>query len=398
MDRIQDAVIVGAARTPVGRFFGGLAGFAAPELGGFAIREAIRRSGVKPEEIDEVIMGNVLSGGVGQAPARQAAIAGGVPPEAGALTVNKVCGSGLKAVMLATQAIRLGDAKVVVAGGMESMSRAPFYSYDMRGGRKMGDVTLVDGMIRDGLWCPFKNWHMGSAAELTSDRSKITREEQDQFAYQSQMKAVAAIKEGRFKDEIVPVEVPQGKGKPPVTCDTDEGPRADTTLEGLAKLKPAFKADGTVTAGNAPSVNDGGAAVVVMSAAEASKRGMKPLARVVAYATAGTAPELLFYAPVAAVRRLMEQMNVGIGHFDLIEANEAFSVQALADGRELGWDWNRVNVNGGAVALGHPIGASGARILTTLLYAMKNRGAKTGLATLCLGGGNAVAMAVEAVS
>jgi acetyl-CoA C-acetyltransferase len=396
MEKLHDVVIVSGARTPVGRFLGGLSSFSASQLGAIAIKEALRRAQVDPKDVDDVIMGNVVPAGMGQAPARQAGIAAGIPPEVGALTINKVCGSGLMSVMLAAQAIKLGEARVVVAGGMESMSQCPHYSYDIRNGRKMGDVTLVDGMIKDGLWCAFKNWHMGSAAELTAQRSQISREEQDKYALASHQKAVAAIREGRFKEEIVPVEVPQRKGAP-VVVDTDEGPRADTTLESLAALKPAFQKDGTVTAGNAPSVNDGGAAVVVMSADEAARRGLAPMARVVDSTWAATPPEMLFYAPVAAVRKLMDRMKVKIDHFDLIEANEAFSVQALADGKELGWDWARVNVNGGAVALGHPIGASGARVLVTLLHAMKQRGAKRGLATLCLGGGEAVAMAVERI-
>jgi acetyl-CoA C-acetyltransferase len=395
MDK-NDVVILSAARTAVGKFLGGLSTTPAPKLGAVAIQAALERAKVAPGEVDEVIMGNVLSAGVGQAPPRQAALGAGVAPEAGCLTVNKVCGSGLKSVMLAAQALRLGDSTMVVAGGMENMSAAPYLSFDQRTGKRMGNAELVDSMIHDGLWCAAKNWHMGSAAELTAQRSKISREEQDRFAAESHRKAVAAIEAGRFKTEIVPVEVPQRKGDP-LVMKIDEGPRADTSVETLAKLRPAFQKDGTVTAGNAPGVNDGAAAVVVTTAGEAERRGVKPMARVVSYAVAGTPPELLFYAPIGAVRKLMEKMNVGIGHFDLIEMNEAFSVQVLADGRELGIDWDRLNVNGGAVALGHPIGASGARVLVTLLHAMKDRGARTGLATLCLGGGNAVAMAVEAV-
>lgn len=394
MDKLHEVVIVGAARTPVGKFQGGLSTVPAPRLGAAAIRAALERARVEPGQVDEVIMGNVLAAGVGQAPARQAALGAGVPGEAGCLTVNKVCGSGLKAVMLGAQALRLGDAGVVVAGGMESMSLAPHLLYDLRTGRRMGDGRLVDSMVRDGLWCPFKDWHMGSAAELTAEKSGIGREEQDRYALRSHQKAVAAIREGRFKDEIVPVEVPQRKGDP-LRVETDEGPRADTSLETLAKLAPAFQKGGTVTAGNAPGVNDGAAAVVLTTAEEAARRKLAPLARITGYATGGTAPELLFYAPIVAVRKLLASMKVGMDHFDLLEVNEAFSVQVLADGKELGFDWDRVNVNGGAVALGHPIGASGARVLVTLLYAMQQRGAKRGLATLCLGGGNAVALAVE---
>jgi acetyl-CoA C-acetyltransferase len=392
----RDVVIASACRTAVGKFQGGLSSLPAPQLGAACIREAIRRAGIEADAVEEVIMGNVLTGGVGQAPARQAAHFGGVPDTVGAFTINKVCGSGLKAVMLAAQAIKAGDHDLIVAGGMESMSRAPFYLFGAREGFKMGHQQIVDGMIHDGLWDVYNNWHMGVAAELIASKFNVTREDQDRFAFDSQMKASAAIKAGKFVDEIVPVDIPQKKGDP-VRMATDEGPRADTTLEKLATLKPAFQKDGTVTAGNAPSVNDGASALVVCSADRAKQLGLKPMARITGYATGGTEPAMLFYAPVIAVRKLMEKMKVTIDHWDLIEANEAFSAQALVDGRELEWDWNRVNVNGGAVALGHPIGASGARVLTTLLYAMKDRGKKTGMATLCLGGGNAVALAVEAL-
>jgi acetyl-CoA C-acetyltransferase len=390
----REVVIVSACRTAIGRFQGGLAPLRAPEIGAVTVREAVKRAGIAPDAIEEVILGNVLQGGVGQAPARQAAHFGGIPDTVGSLTINKVCGSGLKAVMLAAQAIKAGDAEVVLAGGFESMSRAPYYLFGAREGFKMGHQQLVDGMIHDGLWDVYNNYHMGAAAEFIANKFKVTREDQDKFALASQQKAVAAMDAGKFKAEIVDVVLPQKKGDP-VVFNTDEGPRRDTTIEKLAALKPAFQKDGTVTAGNAPSVNDGASALVVMSAERAKALGAKPMARVTGYATGGTEPEMLFYAPVIAVRKLMKQMNVTIDHWDLIEANEAFSAQALVDGRELEWDFDRVNVNGGAVALGHPIGASGARVLTTLLYALKDRGRKTGMATLCLGGGNAVALAVE---
>jgi acetyl-CoA C-acetyltransferase len=392
----RDAVIVGAARTPIGNFLGTLSSFTAPQLGAKVIQEAVKRAGIDPQEVQEVIMGQVLQGGCGQAPARQAAIAAGIPPEAGALTINKVCGSGLKAVELAAQAIQLGDLDVVVAGGMESMSNAPYVVHGARTGFKFGHQKITDGMILDGLWDSFNDFHMGVAAELTAEKSGLAREELDQYAYESQMKAVKAIGEGKFKAEIVPVEVPQRKGDP-VIFDADETPRPKTTVETLCKLRPAFKKDGLLTAGNSPGLSDGAAAVVVMAREKAEQLGVKPLAAVRGYATGGTEPKWLFYAPVAAVNKLMAKLNMGIGDFELIEANEAFSAQALADGKELGWDWDRVNVHGGAIALGHPIGASGARVLVTLLYALMDRGKKTGLATLCLGGGNAVAMCVELV-
>ncbi len=386
-------VILSAVRTPIGRFLGGLAPLAAPRLGAVAIREAVARAGIAGADVDEGVMGNVVQGGVGQAPARQAALGAGLPGTVPAVTVNKVCGSGLKAVMLAAQAVKAGDAACVVAGGMESMSNAPFYLYGLRGGIKLGNQTMVDGVIRDGLWCSFGDVHMGSYAEYTARKACVTREEQDTFALESHRKAVAAEEQGRFRGEIVAVEVPDRKGT--VRVEKDESPRADTTLEALAKLKPAFEKDGTVTAGNAPGLNDGASALVVASLAFARERGLAPLARITAYATGGGEPKDLFFAPIVAVRNLMQKEGKAIGAYDLIEANEAFAVQALADGRALGWDWSRVNVNGGAVALGHPIGASGARVLTTLLYAMAARDAATGLATLCLGGGNAVALSVE---
>jgi acetyl-CoA C-acetyltransferase len=400
-DTSRQPVIVAAARTPIGRFLGGLAPLSAPQLGAIAIRAALERSGVDAADVEEVIMGNVIQGGVGQAPARQAAIKAGVPATVSALTVNKVCGSGLKAVMLAAQAIKAGDRQVIVAGGQESMSNAPFYNYGMRGGVKLGDQTLVDGMIRDGLWCSFCDVHMGGHAEYTAKKAGVTRRMQDEFAVQSHQKAVAAIEAGRFKDEIVRVEIPGRKG--PTVVDTDEGPRKDATVDSLGKLRPAFgdtktNADASalsVTAGNASSLNDGAAALVVTSEEYARAQGLTILARIDAYATGATEPQDLFFAPIRAVRNLMDKSGTTIGDFDLIEANEAFASQAIADGQGLEWDWNRVNVNGGAIALGHPIGASGARVLTTLLYAMKHRNAARGLATLCLGGGDAVALSVS---
>jgi acetyl-CoA C-acetyltransferase len=367
----------------------------APQLGALVVREAVRRAAVPDETVDEVILGNVLQGGEGQAPARQAAIHAGLPGTIPSLTVNKVCGSGLKAVMLAAQAVKAGDAQCIVAGGMESMSNAPFYVNGMRGGIKAGNQPLVDGMIHDGLWDSFSNQHMGNLAEYTARKAGVARADQDAFALASHQKAVAAIQACRFKAETVPVEI-AGK-KAATVVDKDEGPRADTSLEALAALKPSFEKDGSVTAGNAPGLNDGAAALVVTSLAFARAHGLAPLARITAYATGGGEPKDLFFAPIAAVQNLMKKAGTKIGDYDLIEANEAFAVQALADGRALGWDWDRVNVNGGAIALGHPIGASGARVLTTLLYAMRDRKARTGLATLCLGGGNAVALSVEAM-
>jgi acetyl-CoA C-acetyltransferase len=367
----------------------------APKLGALVIREAVRRAGVDAAAIDEVIMGNVLQGGVGQAPARQAAIHAGLPGTIPSLTVNKVCGSGLKAVMLAAQSIKAGDAQCVVAGGMESMSNAPHYVYGMRNGIKAGNSSLVDGMIHDGLWDSFSNQHMGNLAEYTAKKANVSRADQDRFALESHQKAVAAMQACHFKAETVAVEIPGKKG--PTVIDKDEGPRADTSLDALAALKPSFEKDGSVTPGNAPGLNDGASALVVTSLAFAQAHGLTPLARVTAYATGGGEPKDLFFAPIVAVQNLMQKAGTKIGDYGLIEANEAFAVQALADGRALGWDWQRVNVNGGAIALGHPIGASGARVLTTLLYAMRDRKQSTGLATLCLGGGNAVALSVEAM-
>jgi acetyl-CoA C-acetyltransferase len=397
-DLSRQPVIVAAARTPIGKFLGGLAPLSAPELGAVAIRAAVERSKVSADAIQEVIMGNVIQGGVGQAPARQAAIKAGVPETVSALTINKVCGSGLKAVMLAAQSIKAGDRDVIVAGGQESMSNAPYYIYGMRSGVKLGDQQLIDGMIRDGLWCSFCDVHMGRHAEYTAIKAGISRAQQDEFAVSSHRKAVAAQKNGKFSAEIVPVTIAGRKG--PTVVDTDEGPRADTTAESLAKLRPAFPGDDdpaklSVTAGNASSLNDGGAAVVVTSREFANAHGLEILAKITGYSTGATRPQDLFFAPITAVRNLMKKMNTKIDEYDLIEANEAFASQALADGNALGWDWDRVNVNGGAIALGHPIGASGARVLTTLLFAMRDRNARTGLATLCLGGGDAVAMSVE---
>ena len=400
-DKSRMPVIVSAARTPIGKFLGGLSSLTAPELGAIAIREAVQRSGVDPMKIEEVIMGQVIQGGTGQAPARQAALKAGIPATVSAMTINKVCGSGLKAVMLAAQSIKAGDKQVVVAGGQESMSNAPYYVYGMRNGVKLGDQKMIDGMIKDGLWCASCDVHMGSHAEYTARKGKVTREQQDQFAAQSHAKAVAAMEGGKFKSEIVAVEVPGKKG--PTVVDTDEGPRKDTNAEGLGKLKPAFPGKGdnsqlTVTAANASSLNDGASALVVTSEEFAETNGLDIMARISGYATGATEPQELFFAPIYAVQNLMKLTGKDIGDYDLIEANEAFASQSLADGSGLGWDWNRVNVNGGAIALGHPIGASGARVLTTLLYAMKDRGARTGLATLCLGGGDAVALSVERVS
>ncbi len=392
----KDAYIVSACRSAIGLLHGGLGNFTAPQLGALAIKEAVKRSGIDVNDVEEVIMGQVVQGGAGQAPARQAAIHGGIPPQAAALTINKVCGSGLKAVMLAAQSIKAGDQNVVVAGGMESMSNTPLVLFGAKTGVKFGHQKLIDIMISDGLWDSFNNFHMGSAAELTRKKANITREMQDEFSFNSHKKALAAQAAGKFDKEIFPIEIPQRKGDP-VIFNKDEGPRSGISVESLAKLKPAFEKDGTVTAGNAPGLNDGSAACVVVSGEYMTKKGLKPLAKVIDYAVAGTPPEDLFFSPIYAIEKLMKKMNVSIDHWDLIEANEAFAAQALADGQGLKWDWDRVNVNGGAVALGHPIGASGTRILTTLIYALKDRGLKKGLATLCLGGGNAVALAIEIV-
>ncbi len=396
MDTTRVPVIVGAVRTPIGRYLGALSSLSAPQLGGLAIRNAVRRSGVASDRIQEVIMGNVLQGGVGQAPARQAMLAAGLPASISAVTVNKVCGSGLKAVMLAAQAIRAGDADAIVAGGMESMSNAPHYVYGYRSGVKIGDQTLVDGMIRDGLWCATCNVHMGGHAEYTARKASVTRERQDAFAAESHRRAIAAQDAGKFRAETVPVEIPGKKG--PTIVEADEGPRRDTTSLTLATLKPAFGAKGetdlSVTAGNASTLNDGAAALVVVSEAFAKEQGLTVMARIDAYATGAVEPRDLFFAPIRAVGNLLAKEGTRISDYDLIEANEAFASQSLADGDALGWDPERVNVNGGAIALGHPIGASGARVLVTLLYALADRGGRRGLATLCLGGGDAVALSV----
>jgi acetyl-CoA C-acetyltransferase len=394
MSKDREAVIVGAARTAIGKFNGSLSAIPAPRLGAVAIRAALERARVAPERVEDVILGNVLTAGVGQAPARQAAIHGGIPPSVGAMTINKVCGSGLKAVALAAQAVRAGDASCLVAGGMENMSLAPYIAPGARNGYRLGDGKFVDSLVHDGLWDSFNDFHMGSTAELVARKYAISRGEQDEFAYRSHMKAAAAAKGGKFAEEIVAVEIPAKKGERTLFA-TDEAVRPDTSLEALGALKPAFEKDGTVTAGNAPGVNDGAAAVVVMSALAAEKGGAKPLARIVDYAVGGTEPKWVMMAPVDAVKKLLAKTGLAMKDFDLIELNEAFAVQALGVMREIGADPERTNVNGGAVALGHPIGCSGARILVTLLYAMKARGAKRGLAALCLGGGNAVAMAVE---
>ena len=391
---MRDTVIVAAVRTPTGKFLGGLKDFKATELGALAVREAVRRAGIDPASVDECIMGNVVSAGAGQAPARQAALNGGLSTSVGALTINKVCGSGLKAVMLATQGIALGDIDIAVTGGMESMSNCPYLLTRVREGLRMGDGTVIDSMIHDGLWDSFHNMHMGLTGEHVSETYKVTREQQDAYSVDSHRKAAHATKQGWFKDEILPVSIPQKKGDP-VVVDKDESIREDTTIESLGRLKPAFKKDGTVTAGNAPGVNDGAAAVVVMGADIAAKLNLTPIARVVGYATAGLEPKLVMMTPVEAVRKLNKKTGWKIEDADLIELNEAFAVQAVAVTRELGLDPARINVQGGAVALGHPIGASGARILTTLLYSLKRQGKKRGIATLCLGGGNGVAMAVE---
>ena len=386
-------VIVGAARTPTGRFLGNLASFTAPQLGAIAIKEAVRRSGIPVDAIDEVIMGNVVSAGIGQAPARQAAIFAELPDDIPAFTVNKVCGSGLKAVMLAAQSIRAGDEQAFVAGGMESMSNAPYLLKQARTGYRMGNGAIIDAVVNDGIWCAFEDIHMGNEAEIIAEKFCVTRDEQDQFALQSHQRAAAATAAGRFKEEIVPIEVKQKKGV--LVVDTDEPIRADTTLEALRKLKPAFKEGGTVTPGNAPGLSDGASATVVVEQDFARAHGLQVMARITGYASAAITPRYVFAAPTRAVNRLLERTSLKIGDFDLIEVNEAFAAQTLANGKELDWDWSRVNVNGGAVALGHPIGSSGSRVLITLIHELRRRGGGRGLATLCLGGGGAVAMSVE---
>jgi acetyl-CoA C-acetyltransferase len=402
MDPRHTPVIVSGARTPIGKFLGALSSFSAPQLGAIAIRAALDRAKLNGADIDDVILGNVVSAGLGQAPARQAALNGGVPNTVGAMTVSRVCGSGLQAVMLASQAIRAGDARVIVAGGMESMSNAPYYLRGMRNGVKLGNQEVLDGLIHDGLWCAFESCHMGGHAEYTAHKAGISRADADQYAAESHRRAAAAIDTGAFKPEIVPVEIASRKGA--TVVDTDEPVRRDTTAETLGTLKPAFPKDAPkdvkeliVTAGNAPGLNDGAAALIVTSEAYAKEHGLQIQARVRAYSTGAVAPRDLFFAPVRAVQSVMKKERKNINDYDLIEANEAFAVQALADGRALGWDWDRVNVNGGAIALGHPIGASGARVLVTLVHALHARDKESGLATLCLGGGDAVALSVERV-
>ncbi|MBK9601742.1 MAG: acetyl-CoA C-acetyltransferase [Anaerolineales bacterium] len=397
MSKENDAVILSAARTAVGKFQGGLSGISATKLGAVAVKAAVERAGIDPKDIEEVLMGNVVQAGNGQAPARQAAIFAGVPATVSATAINKVCGSGLKAAMMSAQAIRAGDGDLFVAGGMESMSRAPYLVSGRSGELKFGNQALTDALLNDGLWDPFENWGMGMAAEFIADEYEVTRAAMDEFALRSHLKAVEAQEKGMFSAEIVPVQIPGRKGEVTI-FDKDEGPRKDTSLESLTKLKPAFKADGKVTAGNASSMNDGAAAVVISSRAYAEKNNLNPIARIAGYAQAALEPKYLFAAPAYAIPKLLKKIDWKLSDVDLIEVNEAFAAQVLADGYALadqGWDWDKVNVNGGAIALGHPLGASGARVLTTLIYALKNRGLKRGIASLCLGGGEAVAMAVE---
>ncbi len=395
----RDVVIVGAARTPIGKFMGALSPLSAPQLGAVAVRAAVQRAGIDPASVEEALIGQVVAAGSGQAPGRQAALWGGLPASVGAISVNKACGSGLKAVMLSASAIKAGDGDVYVAGGIESMSNAPYLLPNARNGARYGHTQMLDSVITDGLWCAFEKHLMGNSAEFIADRLEVTREEMDEFALHSHQKAVSAIDAGRFKDEIAPVETKDAKGRTAIV-DTDEAPRRDTSIEALAKLKPAFKPDGRVTAGNAPGLNDGAAAVVVTSREYAQAHGLKPLVRIVGYTHAAVEPLWLFIAPARAVPRLLDKIGWKLADADLIEINEAFAAQVLADGRELEqkghrWDWDRVNVNGGAVALGHPVGASGARVLVTLIHALKQRDRERGIATLCLGGGEAVAMAIE---
>lgn len=390
----RDVVILGAARSAIGRFGGSLSTVSAPALGAAALAAALARANIAPDQVDEVYMGNVLAAGLGQAPARQAALQAGIPASVGATAVNKVCGSGLKAVMLAAQAIRARDADIVVAGGMENMNLAPYLLTQARTGYRLGNGELVDAAVHDGLWCPFENWHMGMAAEYIAEQAGVTRQQQDAYAVASHEKAVAAIAAGRFRAEIAPVEIPQRKG-PPLSFTVDETPRADTTADALARLRPVFKEGGTVTAGNSSAISDGAAAVVVCALDVARRLKLSPLARITGYTSACVEPKRIFFAPIIAVRKLLERTGAALSDFDLIEINEAFAAQTLADGAELGFDWQRVNVNGGAIALGHPIGASGARVLVTLIYALMQRAQRRGLATLCLGGGEAVAMSIE---
>jgi acetyl-CoA C-acetyltransferase len=396
MASFDDVVIISACRTAVGKFQGSLSDFTAPQLGALVVREAVKRAGIDPAQVDECIMGNVVSAGLGQNPARQAAIFGGLSPATGAMTINKVCGSGLKSVALAAQAVQTGNSSIVVAGGMESMTNAPYLLPQARKGYRLGNAQIVDSMVHDGLWDIYNDYHMGITGENVAEKYGITREEQDEFAVNSHRKAVSAMKECRFKSQIVPVEIPaKKKGSPPTIFDKDEGPREDTTMEILRALKPAFKKDGTVTAGNAPGVNDGAAALVVTGAQRAQELGAKPMVRIVAQATSGVEPKWVMMAPVGAVQQIWQKTGWKNEDVDLYELNEAFSVQALGVMRELKLNPEKVNVNGGAVAIGHPIGASGARVLVTLIYEMIRRDVKRGIAALCLGGGNAVAMAVE---
>jgi acetyl-CoA C-acetyltransferase len=396
--RMNDAVILSAVRTPSGRFQGSLSGFTTTQLGAIVVKAAVDRAGIPdPGQIDEVLMGNVVAAGLGQAPARQAAVFAGLPPHVGATAINKVCGSGLKAVMLAAQAIRVGDGDLFVSGGMESMSRAPYLVDGRTGALRFGHAQLTDALLYDGLWDPFENWGMGNSAEFIAEVYQISRQAMDEYAFNSHQKAISAIDRGKFKDEIVPVEIKDRKGRISY-FDTDETPRRDTSIEVLAKLRPAFQPEGKVTAGNSPGLNDGAAALVVSSLQKAESIGKTPLARIVGYSQAAVEPKYLFDAPSKVLPRLLEKIAWSLDEVDLIELNEAFAAQVLANGRALadqGWDWDKVNVHGGAIALGHPIGASGARVLTTLIYALLDRGLKRGVAALCLGGAEAVAMAVE---
>src|SRR4026209_142727 len=393
----DEAVILSAARTPIGKFQGSLSSVPATQLGAIAVKAAVARAGINPVEIEEVIMGNMVQAGEGQAPARQSGILGGIPATVSASTINKVCGSGLKAAMISAQAIRAGDADLFVAGGFESMSRAPYLVTGRSGELKFGNQALTDALLNDGLWDPFENWGMGDAAEFIGEEYEVTREAMDRWSFESHQKAVAAQESGKFKEEIIPVEIVGRKGEVTVV-DTDEGPRKSTSLEALSKLKPAFKPDGKVTPGNSSPMNDGGAAVVISSHAYAEKNNNQPLAKIIGYAQDAVEPKYLFAAPAQAIPKLLTKIGLTLNDVDLIELNEAFAAQVLSDGYALadqGWDWNKVNVNGGAIALGHPLGASGARVLTTLIYALKDRGLKRGIASLCLGGGEAVAMAIE---
>ncbi|RJP50080.1 MAG: acetyl-CoA C-acetyltransferase [Anaerolineaceae bacterium] len=397
MNKETEAVILSAARTPVGKFQGVLSGIPATKLGAIAVKAAVERAGIDPGEVEEVLMGNVVAAGLGQAPARQSGLFGGVPATVSATTLNKVCGSGLKAAMLSAQAIRAGDGDLFIAGGFESMSRAPYLVSGRMGELKFGNAQMTDALLNDGLWDPFENWGMGNSAEFIADEYEVTREAMDKLSFESHQRAIAAQEAGKLKDEIVPVEVPGRKGQVTVV-EQDEGPRKETTLEALSKLKPVFKSDGRVTAGNSSQMSDGAAAAVVASRAYAEKKNLKPIAKIVGYAQAAVEPKYLFAAPAHALPKLLKKVGWTLKDVDLIELNEAFAAQVLADGYALandGWDWSKVNVNGGAIALGHPLGASGTRVLTTLIYALKNRGLKRGIASLCLGGGEAVAMAIE---